>query len=54
MTIQAQNTQNICRGASIASIKQALRMQKPSIVDELMSHYSAKSVDDLALTLSKG
>lgn len=54
MTIQAQNTQNICRGASISSIKSALRMQKSNIVDELMSHYGAKSVDDLALMLSKG
>lgn len=54
MTIQAQNTQNMCRGASIPSIKNALRMQNSSIVDELKSHYGAKSIDDLALMLSKG
>lgn len=54
MTIQAQNTQNLCRGASIASIKQAIRMQKPSIIEELKTHYGVKTNDELAIRLSAG
>lgn len=54
MTIQAQNTQNLCRGASVASIMQALRMQKQSIVDELRNHYGVKTNEELATRLSLG
>ena len=39
MTKQAQNSLNLYRGQNPATIKQALRMQKSSIVEELKAHF---------------
>lgn len=52
MTTQVQNFINLCKGSPVSSIKQALKLQKKSNVDELMKHYGVSSVDDLAVRIS--
>lgn len=52
MTKQAQNSIDLYAGNNPATIKQALKMQKKSIVSELMEHFDAKNIDELAIKLS--
>ena len=52
MTTQAQNSINLYKGNPVSMIKQALKMQRTSIVDELKEHYEVSTVDDLAVRLS--
>ena len=52
MTKQAQNSILLYKGQNLSSIKQALSMQKKSIVDELMAHFKVSNIDELALKLS--
>lgn len=54
MTKQAQNSLNLYRGQNPATIKQALRMQKSSIVEELKAHFGVLDIDSLATRLSMG
>lgn len=54
MTQQAQNSINLYRGGNPSTIQQLLRIQKQSVVDELMQHFGASSISDLALKLSFG
>lgn len=51
-TTQIQNFINLCKGNSVSTIKQALKFQKKSNVDELMKHFDVSSVDDLAVRIS--
>lgn len=52
MTTQVQNFINLCKGNPVSTIKQALKFQKKSSVDEMMQHYGVSSVDDLAVRIS--
>ena len=52
MTTQAQNSINLYAGENPATIKKALKMQKKSVVSELMKHCNAKDIDELAIKLS--
>ncbi len=54
MTKQAQNSLNLYRGQNPATIKQALRIQRSSVVEELKEHFNAKDIDELAVKLSIG
>lgn len=54
MTQQAQNSINLYRGGNPSTIQQLLRIQKQSVVEELMQHFGASSISDLALKLSFG
>lgn len=54
MTTQAQNSINLYKGQPISSIKQALSIQKKSVVDELKQHFNVTNIDDLATRLSVG
>lgn len=52
MTKQAQNSLDLYRGQNPTTIKQALRMQKSSIVEELKAHFGVSDIDSLATRLS--
>ena len=54
MTQQALNSINLYRGGNPATIEQLLRMQGTSIVNELMEHFGASSISELAIKLSIG
>lgn len=54
MTPQARNSINLYRGGNPDTIKQLLKMQKQSVIDELMVHFKADSYDELAQKLSIG
>ena len=54
MTKQAQNSIDLYAGNNPATIKQALKMQKKSIVEELKAHFGVSDIDSLATRLSIG
>lgn len=54
MTPQATNCLELFRGANPNTIKQALQIQKPSIVQELKDHFGTSDIEKLALRLSLG
>lgn len=54
MTQQALNSINLYRGGNPATIEQLLRMQRSSVVNELMEHFGATSTRELAIKLSIG
>lgn len=54
MTPQAKNSLNLYRGQAISSIKQALSIQKKSVVEELKQYFNTSNIDDLAVRLSIG
>lgn len=54
MTPQAENSIRLYRGNSTSTIETALKMQKKSVVDELMRHYNTLSTKELAIKLSIG
>jgi len=54
LSAQAQNSLALYRGGSVSSIKQLLRIQRSSVVEELKAHTNAKDLDDLAVKLSLG
>lgn len=54
MTKQAQNSLDLYRGQNPATIVQALRMQKSSVVDELKEHFGVSNLEALAVRLSIG
>lgn len=54
MTKQAQNSLDLYRGQNPATIKQALRMQKNSVVKELQEYFNAKDINELSIKLSIG
>jgi hypothetical protein len=52
MSFQASNFRELCAGAPVATIKQALRNVKPSVVRELGEHYGCGNDRDMiALSL---
>ena len=52
MTSQALNSIELYKGNNPATIKMALKFQKSSVVNELMEHFNAKNIDELAIKLS--
>lgn len=54
MTKQAQNSLALYKGQNPSTIKQALRIQRSSVVEELKEHFNAKDLDELAVKLSIG
>lgn len=54
MTPQATNCLSLFYGSNPATIKQALSMQKASIVEELKNHFGESNIDKLAVRLSLG
>jgi hypothetical protein len=54
MTQQAINSIGLYRGNNPATIEMALRMQRSSVVKELMEHFGATSTRELAIKLSIG
>lgn len=54
MTPQAKNSLSLYRGNSPETIKQALRIQRSSVVEELKQYFGTTSIDELALRLSLG
>lgn len=54
MTQQALNSINLYRGGNPSTIEQLLRMQGSSVVDELMAHFRASNIRELAIKLSIG
>ena len=54
MTSQAENSISLYRGGNPAAIEQLLKMQKPSVVNELKEHFNASDLKELAIKLSIG
>lgn len=54
MTPQATNCLSLFYGSSPDTIKKALQIQKPSIVEELKNHFGENNLDKLAVRLSLG
>lgn len=54
MTQQTINSIGLYRGNNPATIEQLLRMQRSSVVNELMEHFGATSTRELAIKLSIG
>lgn len=54
MTQQAKNCLALFVGGNVDTIKQLLKIQKPSIVAELKEHFSTQDIDVLAIRLSHG
>ena len=53
MSEQAKNSMNLYRGQDARMIRQLLNYQLCRVVNELLSFYKAKDLDDLALKLSR-
>lgn len=54
MTQQAKNSLNLYRGGNPETIKQLLKIQKSSVVNELKEHFNARDLNELAIKLSIG
>lgn len=54
MTPQATNCLSLYYGGNPDTIKRALQMQKPSVVDELKNHFGESNLNKLAVRLSLG
>lgn len=54
MTQQAKNSLNLYRGGNPETIKQLLKIQKSSVVNELKEHFKARDLNELAIKLSLG
>lgn len=54
MTAQATNCLSLFYGANPSTIKQALQIQKASIVEELKNYFGVSDLDTLSLKLSLG
>lgn len=54
MTSQATNCLNLFYGANPTTIKNALSLQKASIVEELKNHFGVSDIDNLSVRLSLG
>lgn len=54
MTQQATKCLELFYGSNPATIKKALSVQKPSIVEELKNHFGENNIDKLAQRLSLG
>lgn len=52
MSKQAQNFITLVKGNPVSQIKRALGMLQPKVKNELMSHYNANSIDELAIKLA--
>lgn len=52
MTKQAENSLNLYRGGNPSTIKMLLNRQSKSVVNELMEHFNASDIGELALRLS--
>ena len=51
---QAKNSINLYKGNPPSMIKQLLKNQKISVVEELERHYDVDNIDELAIKLSRG
>lgn len=54
MTQQAKNSLDLYRGGNPETIKQLLKIQKSSVVNELKEHFNARDLNELAIKLSLG
>lgn len=54
MSKQTENFINLCRGGSISSIKQALRLVSPKVKNEIKQHYGISDEDHMAYALQMG
>ena len=54
MSQQAINSINLYRGNDAATIEMALRMQRTSVVNELMEHFRVGTISALAACLAWG
>ena len=54
MTKQALNSLDLYRGNAPEKIKQALKIQRQSVVNELKAHFNVDNLDELAIRLSLG
>jgi hypothetical protein len=52
MTSQAINSIELYRGNDPMKIQMLLKIQRSSVVNELMEHFGASSISDLAFKLS--
>jgi hypothetical protein len=52
MTQQAINSINLYKGNDPMKIQMLLRIQSTSVVNELMEHFGASSISDLAMKLA--
>ena len=53
MSEQAKNSIRLYKGQDAKTIRQLLNFQLVRVVNELMSFYKAKDLDDLAIKLSR-
>jgi len=54
MSTQAMNFINLCRGGSISSIQQALRLVSPRVKNEIKQHYGFSDETHMAFALQMG
>ena len=54
MSEQAQKSLELYRGGNPETIRQLLKMQSSSVVDELKAHFDTNDLDELAVRLSIG
>lgn len=54
MSQQALNSLTLYKGNNPATIKQLLKIQKSSVVEELKQHFNVNDIDTLAVKLSIG
>lgn len=54
MSAQAKNSLELYRGGNPSTIKQLLRMQSSSVVNELKEHFGTNDLDELSVRLSIG
>lgn len=52
MSSQALNSIELYKGNNPETIKMALKMQRSSVVNELMEYFKAPNIDELAIKLS--
>ena len=54
MSKQAENSLTLYKGGNPSTIEQLLKMQSPSVVNELKEHFNTTSLSELAVKLSRG
>ena len=54
MSKQAENSLTLYKGGNPSTIEQLLKMQSPSVVNELKEHFNTTSFSELAVKLSRG
>lgn len=54
MSTQAKNFIDLCRGESVSSIQQALRLVSPRVKNEIKQHYGFRDETHMAFALQMG